>query len=211
MRDYQIVGVKWLLEQFDSGVPAILGDEMGLGKTLQVVALLGFLHQNGIKGPHLVVSPLSVMPSWEAEFARWCPWMRVVRFYGSEKERTHLRQMLNKGGFDVCVCTYDIMVSEISWISIAQHYTYVVLDEAHKIKGDKSLVSRSARRLHSSFRLLLTGTPLQNNLRELWSLLNFLFPEVIIDEMEPIFQAAFQLPSSFQIKKTHTHTHTHTG
>uniref|UniRef100_A0A0G4HFQ5 Uncharacterized protein n=1 Tax=Chromera velia CCMP2878 TaxID=1169474 RepID=A0A0G4HFQ5_9ALVE len=194
MREYQVEGVKWMLEQHDKGANSILADEMGLGKTLQVIALLGFLHSHGEKGPHLVVAPLSVMPSWETECHRWCPHLRLVRLHGSEKERERIKEgVLQKGNYDIVVTTYETLTSEANWLARGQHFGYVVMDEAHKIKSERSLVSKAARKLQSGFRLLLTGTPLQNNLHELWALLNFLYPEVLTEDLAEQFDEAFSI------------------
>jgi hypothetical protein len=180
MHPYQLDGLKWLVAQHDKGAGGILGDEMGLGKTLQVISLLGFLKSvRGEGGPHIVVAPLSVMNSWVTEMRKWCPLLRVVPFHGPQTERERIkREFLTAGKFDVMCTTYEMLVADIHTCQRFR-WGYIVLDEAHRVKNEKSLMGQAVRRLRSSHRLMITGTPLQNNMHELWSLLNFLYPEVL--------------------------------
>ena len=180
MHNYQLEGLKWMVAQHDQGAGGILGDEMGLGKTLQVIALLGFLKfVRAEDGPHIVVAPLSVMNNWVVEIKRWCPELRCVAFHGPQTERDRIRkEQLILGQFDVMATTYEMLVADTHTCQ-RFHWGYIVLDEAHRIKNEKTLMGQAVRRLRSSHRLLITGTPLQNNMHELWSLLNFLYPEVL--------------------------------
>ena len=182
MHNYQLEGLKWLVAQNDLGAGGILGDEMGLGKTLQVISLLGFLKcVRGEDGPHIVVAPLSVMNNWVMEIKRWCPELRCVAFHGPQTERERIKkEHLILGQFDVMATTYEMLVADTHTCQ-RFHWGYIVLDEAHRIKNEKTLMGQAVRRLRSSHRLLITGTPLQNNMHELWSLLNFLYPEVLAD------------------------------
>ena len=166
MREYQIEGLKWLVKQHDSGVGGVLGDEMGLGKTLQCISFLGFLKTvRKENSPHLVVAPLSVMNSWIAECARWCPSLRVVAFHGSSAERERLRtEVLHKGDFDVCCTTYEMLTADTHGLSARFQWGYVVLDEAHRAKNERSNLGQAVRKIKCNSRLLITGTPLQNRL-----------------------------------------------
>ncbi|KAI9203985.1 SNF2 family N-terminal domain-containing protein [Polychytrium aggregatum] len=179
MRDYQMQGLTWLVSLFDNGINGILADEMGLGKTLQSISFLGYLkHFKGIAGPHLVIVPKSTLHNWVSEFRKWVPDLKVFMFHGNKDERSKIIEtQLLGGSFEVCVTSYEIVMLEkssfkkISW-------AYIVIDEAHRIKNENSSLSVIVRTIQCRNRLLLTGTPLQNNLHELWSLLNFLLPDV---------------------------------
>ncbi|XP_077240536.1 putative chromatin-remodeling complex ATPase chain [Tasmannia lanceolata] len=179
MRDYQLAGLNWLIRLYENGINGILADEMGLGKTLQTISLLGYLHEfRGITGPHMVVAPKSTLGNWMKEIHRFCPLLRAVKFLGNPDERKHIREkQLVAGNFDVCVTSFEMAIKEkcslcrFSW-------RYVIIDEAHRIKNENSLLSKTMRLYRTNYRLLITGTPLQNNLHELWSLLNFLLPEI---------------------------------
>lgn len=179
MREYQVHGLNWLIKLYDNGINGILADEMGLGKTLQTISFLGYLKEiRGVPGPHMVVAPKSTLGNWLNEFAKWCPSIRTLRFHGSKDERVDLREnKLQPGKFDVCVTTYEIAIKEKAALSKFS-WRYIVIDEAHRIKNENSSLSQIVRMYNSQYRLLITGTPLQNNLHELWALLNFLLPDV---------------------------------
>ena len=169
----------------ENGINGILADEMGLGKTLQSISILGYMKEYlNISGPHLVMVPKSTLSNWMNEFKRWCPDLRVIRFHGSKEERAEIIQDVlqpgaahEKRGWDVVVTTYEVVnmekgpLTKIAW-------RYLVIDEAHRLKNEASQFSQTVRLLNTQARLLLTGTPLQNNLHELWALLNFLLPDV---------------------------------
>jgi SWI/SNF-related matrix-associated actin-dependent regulator of chromatin subfamily A member 5 len=179
MRDYQLAGLNWLIRLYENGINGILADEMGLGKTLQTISLMGYLHEfKGIKGPHMVVAPKSTLGNWMNEIRRFCPILRPVKFLGNPEERKYIREeLLVAGKFDVCVTSFEMAIKEkcalrrLSW-------RYIIIDEAHRIKNENSLLSKTMRLYNTNYRLLITGTPLQNNLHELWALLNFLLPEI---------------------------------
>uniref|UniRef100_G3SMK0 SNF2 related chromatin remodeling ATPase 1 n=1 Tax=Loxodonta africana TaxID=9785 RepID=G3SMK0_LOXAF len=179
LRDYQIRGLNWLISLYENGVNGILADEMGLGKTLQTIALLGYLkHYRNIPGPHMVLVPKSTLHNWMNEFKRWVPSLRVICFVGDKDARTaFIRDEMMPGEWDVCVTSYEMVIKEKS-VFKKFHWRYLVIDEAHRIKNEKSKLSEIVREFKSTNRLLLTGTPLQNNLHELWALLNFLLPDV---------------------------------
>ncbi|XP_008776232.1 ISWI chromatin-remodeling complex ATPase CHR11-like [Phoenix dactylifera] len=179
MRDYQLAGLNWLIRLYENGINGILADEMGLGKTLQTISLLGYLHEfRGITGPHMVVAPKSTLGNWMREIRRFCPVLRAVKFLGNPDERKHIREnLLVAGKFDVCVTSFEMAIKEKNALRRFS-WRYVIIDEAHRIKNENSLLSKTMRLYKTNYRLLITGTPLQNNLHELWSLLNFLLPEI---------------------------------
>jgi SWI/SNF-related matrix-associated actin-dependent regulator of chromatin subfamily A member 5 len=155
---------------------------MGLGKTLQTISVLAYLRETRkITGPHLVIVPKSTVSNWMREFTRWCPSIRSVRLLGDKAERARvIKEEMGNGKFDVCVASYESMLLETRTF-LRYKWKYVVIDEAHRIKNEKSSLSKIVRMLKSDFRLLITGTPLQNNLHELWALCNFLMPEMFGD------------------------------
>ncbi|KAI4345461.1 hypothetical protein L6164_012585 [Bauhinia variegata] len=179
MRDYQLAGLNWLIRLYENGINGILADEMGLGKTLQTISLLGYLHEfRGITGPHMVVAPKSTLGNWMNEIRRFCPVLHAVKFLGNPDERRHIREnLLVAGKFDVCVTSFEMAIKEKSALRRFS-WRYIIIDEAHRIKNENSLLSKTMRLYKTNYRLLITGTPLQNNLHELWALLNFLLPEI---------------------------------
>lgn len=132
----------------------------------------------GVKNYFLVIVPKAVIPHWKKEFARFCPDIKVLNLIATKAEREEiLKNDLQPGRFDVCLTTFEgvrICMSQV----LKFKWEYIIVDEAHKIKNEESQISKRLRQLDSRYRLLLTGTPLQNNLHELWSLLNFLLPEI---------------------------------
>jgi len=188
MRDYQIEGLNWMIGLQDTGLNGILADEMGLGKTLQTISLLGYnLEYRHIRGPHLVLVPKSTLANWCNEFKKWCPSIRALRFHGSKEERQEIvdtrllpGQPEDERDWDVCVTTYEMAIIEKGTLGRFP-WQYLVIDEAHRLKNESSALARVVRNFAVAHRLLLTGTPLQNNLHELWALLNFLLPDVFGD------------------------------
>ncbi|XP_052795307.1 SWI/SNF-related matrix-associated actin-dependent regulator of chromatin subfamily A member 5-like [Mya arenaria] len=179
MRDYQVRGLNWMINLYEHGINGILADEMGLGKTLQTISLLGYMkHYRHIPSPHLVICPKSTLHNWCNEFARWCPSLRTVKLIGLAEERAAIiRDVMMPGEWDVCITSYEMVIREKS-VFKKFNWRYMVIDEAHRIKNEKSKLSEIVREFKTANRLLLTGTPLQNNLHELWALLNFLLPDV---------------------------------
>ncbi|KAM0454670.1 hypothetical protein ACHAPV_005579 [Trichoderma viride] len=182
MRDYQVAGLNWLISLHENGISGILADEMGLGKTLQTISFLGYLrHIMGITGPHLVTVPKSTLDNWKREFARWTPEVNVLVLQGAKDERHELiNERLVDEKFDVCITSYEMVLREKSHLRKFA-WEYIIIDEAHRIKNEESSLSQVIRLFNSRNRLLITGTPLQNNLHELWALLNFLLPDVFGD------------------------------
>ena len=179
MRDYQIQGLNWMISLYHNGINGILADEMGLGKTLQTISFLGYLRDfRDTPGFHLVVVPKSTLDNWYREFNRWVPGFNVVTLQGTKEERAEIiEKHLLPQDFDVLITTYEMCLREKSALKKLS-WEYIVIDEAHRIKNVDSMLSQIVRAFNSRSRLLITGTPLQNNLMELWSLLNFLLPDV---------------------------------
>lgn len=182
MRDYQIDGLNWLVSLHENGISGILADEMGLGKTLQTIAFIGYLrHVCGITGPHLIAVPKSTLENWDREFSKWTPQINVLVLQGAKDERQKLiNERLLDENFDVCITSYEMVLREKAHLKKFA-WEYIIIDEAHRIKNEESSLAQIVRVLHSRNRLLITGTPLQNNLHELWALLNFLLPDVFGD------------------------------
>ncbi|KAK0527865.1 chromatin remodeling complex Adenosinetriphosphatase [Tilletia horrida] len=179
MRDYQVQGLNWMISLYHNGINGILADEMGLGKTLQTISFLGYLRDYcSTPGFHLVVVPKSTLDNWRREFDKWVPGFRVIVMQGAKEERTAvIQEKLLTQEFDVLITTYEMCLREASALKKLS-WEYIVIDEAHRIKNVDSMLSQIVRQFNSRSRLLITGTPLQNNLMELWSLLNFLLPDV---------------------------------
>ncbi|KAF8456437.1 SNF2 family N-terminal domain-containing protein [Kalaharituber pfeilii] len=173
MRDYQIAGLNWLISLHENGISGILADEMGLGKTLQTISFLGYLRYIcGVNGPHLIMVPKSTLDNWKREFEKWTPEVRTLVLQGPKEDRAKLiNERVLTSDFDVLITSYEM---KFAW-------EYIIVDEAHRIKNEESSLAQIIRLFHSRNRLLITGTPLQNNLRELWALLNFLLPDVFGD------------------------------
>jgi len=182
LRDYQIAGLNWLVSLHENGISGILADEMGLGKTLQTISFLGYLRFIcDIPGPHLVAVPKSTLDNWKREFAKWIPDIKVLVLQGDKDERQRLiNEELLQDNFDVCITSYEMILREKSSLKKIA-WEYIIIDEAHRIKNEESSLSQIIRLFNSRNRLLITGTPLQNNLHELWALLNFLLPDVFGD------------------------------
>ncbi|CBQ69891.1 related to SWR1-DEAH-box protein, putative RNA helicase [Sporisorium reilianum SRZ2] len=177
LRPYQQIGFEWLASLYANGVNGILADEMGLGKTIQTISLLAHLAcDKGVWGPHLVVAPTSVMLNWEVEFKKFLPGFKILSYYGNQKERKEKRVGWNtENSFNVCITSYQLVLAD-QHIFRRKPWVYLVLDEAHHIKNFRSQRWQTLLGFNSQRRLLLTGTPLQNNLMDLWSLMYFLMP-----------------------------------
>lgn len=186
MREYQLEGLEWLKTLWMNGLCGILADEMGLGKTVQAISLIAFFKENNISGPFLVAAPLSTVRNWIEEFKRWTPEINTVLYHGSKQEREEIRkkhmkmQQQSKFEFPVVVTSYEICMNDKSFLANYQ-WRYIVVDEGHRLKNMNCRLIKELMTYNSANRLLITGTPLQNNIAELWSLLHFLLPEVFND------------------------------
>ncbi|XP_057423280.1 protein PHOTOPERIOD-INDEPENDENT EARLY FLOWERING 1 isoform X3 [Lotus japonicus] len=199
LREYQHIGLDWLVTMYEKKLNGILADEMGLGKTIMTIALLAHLAcEKGIWGPHLIVVPTSVMLNWETEFLKWCPAFKILTYFGSAKERKHKRQgWLKPNSFHVCITTYRLVIQDAK-VFKRKKWKYLILDEAHLIKNWKSQRWQTLLNFNSKRRILLTGTPLQNDLMELWSLMHFLMPHVFQSHQE--FKDWFSNPISGMVE-----------
>lgn len=185
LRDYQLDGVKWMKSCYSNNLNVLLADEMGLGKTIQTISLLSSLATEfGNWGPHLIVVPTSVMLNWEVEFKKWCPGLKVFTYYGTVKERRIKRHGWSKpNSFHVCITSYRIVTQDHS-IFRRKNWQYLILDEAHMIKNWRSQRWQTLLNFSTKHRLLITGTPLQNELMELWALMHFLMPDLFSSHSE---------------------------
>ncbi|KAL7138579.1 hypothetical protein ABFS83_10G173600 [Erythranthe nasuta] len=199
LREYQHIGLDWLVTMYENRLNGILADEMGLGKTIMTIALLAHLAcERGIWGPHLIVVPTSVMLNWETEFLKWCPAFKILTYFGSAKERKIKRQgWLKPNSFHVCITTYRLVIQD-SKVFKRKKWKYLILDEAHLIKNWKSQRWQTLLNFNSKRRILLTGTPLQNDLMELWSLMHFLMPHIFQSHQE--FKDWFSNPISGMVE-----------
>lgn len=168
LRDYQLEGYQWLARLARWGVGACLADDMGLGKTVQTLALL---LDRAPQGPALVVAPISVAMNWQAEVARFAPTLKV-RSYHTE------RSLENLGAFDLVIASYGMLQSDVAHFS-AQHWHSVVLDEAQVIKNAATKRSQAAMALTADFKMIASGTPVENHLGELWNLFRFINPGLL--------------------------------
>ncbi|XP_078259333.1 SWI/SNF-related matrix-associated actin-dependent regulator of chromatin subfamily A containing DEAD/H box 1-like [Rhinoraja longicauda] len=182
LKPYQLIGLNWLALLNKHRVNGILADEMGLGKTVQAISFLAYLYQEGDKGPHLIIVPASTLDNWLRELKQWCPDLKVILYYGSLEERKILRSdILHKFvDFSVIVTTYACAISNADDRSLFRRLKlhYAVFDEGHMLKNMSSIRYQHLMTFNAEHRLLMTGTPLQNNLLELMSLLNFVMPNM---------------------------------
>ncbi|KAJ3072793.1 hypothetical protein HDU98_002872 [Podochytrium sp. JEL0797] len=180
MREYQILGMEWLISLWEQGLNGILADEMGLGKTLQTIAFLAHLIEMNVWGPFLVVAPLSTLANWVSEIHRFTPSLKVVLYHGTAADRQNIRKtqlsIMNKS-FPIVVTSFEIAMNDRRYLQKIK-WKYIIVDEGHRLKNMNCRLIRELKTYPSANRLILSGTPLQNNLTELWSLLNFLMPDI---------------------------------
>ena len=168
---------------------------MGLGKTIQVIALIAHLMTMKVLGPYLIVAPLATLPNWVREIEKWLPGQPVIRYHGTNEEREGLlkgplKATLRKSPtFPIIVTSYEVSIKDQKRLNRIGEYTYLVVDEGQRLKNHRCTLIKSLKNIDSSNRLLLSGTPIQNNLDELWSLLNFVNPQ-IFDDLS-VFQSWF--------------------
>jgi len=197
LRDYQMVGLDWMIKMHQKGMPWILGDEMGLGKTLQTISVIAHLKENiaNFNGPSLVICPLSVLYSWCAEVKKHAPSLKCFRFHASdpnEREQQKHTMMHEIMDYDIVVTTYEMAKNpQIVGLIRNTYFNLCVLDEGHVIKSLTSQISEAVRKIHCQTRVILTGTPLQNNLVELYAILNFLYPQYFTTPT--VFEDAFDI------------------
>ncbi|KAL3534402.1 hypothetical protein ACH5RR_002863 [Cinchona calisaya] len=183
LKEYQLKGLQWLVNCYEQGLNGILADEMGLGKTIQAMAFLAHLaEEKNIWGPFLVVAPASVLNNWADEIGRFCPDLKTLPYWGGLQERMVLRKNINPkrlyrrdAGFHILITSYQLLVSNEKYFRRVK-WQYMVLDEAQAIKSSNSIRWKTLLSFNCRNRLLLTGTPIQNNMAELWALLHFIMP-----------------------------------
>lgn len=192
---HQVEGLEWLASLYANGLHGILADEMGLGKTIQTIALLLHIQERkGNNGPHLIVAPKSCLSNWEAEFARFAPNFSVHVLTGDVEEReagiAAFKKAVEERKPAACVTNYEQVhrneyLSQTSW-------QLIVVDEGHRLKNPETVLHNAMKQLKCRMRLLLTGTPLQNSLNELWALLHYLLPDLFTCMMD--FKSWFANP-----------------
>ncbi|MCL2204733.1 MAG: DEAD/DEAH box helicase [Defluviitaleaceae bacterium] len=187
LRDYQKTGFYWLKTLTHYGFGGILADDMGLGKTLQVIALLES-DRKGRKRPSLVVAPTSLLYNWENEFARFAPEMRTQVVTGFPDKR---RELLENPEVDVFITTYDMLKRDIGYYKPLT-FSYIIADEAQNIKNPATQAAKSIKSLTGKTRFALTGTPIENNLSELWSIFDFIMPGYLYTAGK--FQRLYETP-----------------
>ncbi|XP_039614859.1 chromodomain-helicase-DNA-binding protein 1 isoform X1 [Polypterus senegalus] len=183
LRDYQLDSLNWMAHSWCKGNSCILADEMGLGKTIQTISFLNYLfHEHQLFGPFLLVVPLSTLTSWQREILLWAPQMNVVVYLGDINSRSMIRThewmhlQTKRLKYNILLTTYEILLKDKTFLGNV-NWAFIGVDEAHRLKNDDSLLYKTLVDFKSNHRLLITGTPLQNSLKELWSLLHFIMPE----------------------------------
>ncbi|CAH1985372.1 unnamed protein product [Acanthoscelides obtectus] len=183
LRDYQIHGLNWMIHSWSKDNSVILADEMGLGKTIQTICFLYYLfHTHHLHGPFLCVVPLSTMTSWQREFTQWAPELNFVTYLGDLQSRDTIRQYewcyegSKRLKFNAILTTYEIVLKDKAFLG-SLSWAVLLVDEAHRLKNDDSLLYKALMEFDTNHRLLITGTPLQNSLKELWALLHFIMPQ----------------------------------
>ncbi|KAH7122484.1 SNF2 family N-terminal domain-containing protein [Dendryphion nanum] len=179
LKEYQIKGLQWMVSLYNNNLNGILADEMGLGKTIQTISLITYLiDKKQQPGPYLVIVPLSTLTNWNNEFEKWAPSVTRIVYKGPPNARKQHQQQIRWGQFQVLLTTYEFIIkdrpilSKIKWV-------HMIVDEGHRMKNANSKLSSTITQYYTTrFRLILTGTPLQNNLTELWAMLNFVLPTI---------------------------------
>ncbi|RHZ75782.1 hypothetical protein Glove_209g141 [Diversispora epigaea] len=195
LKDYQIQGLKWMVSLFNNHLNGILADEMGLGKTIQTISLITYLvERKNERGPYLIIVPLSTMTNWVLEFEKWAPTIKICTYKGTPPTRKILqKKYLKNPECQVFLTTYEYIIKDKAVLS-KQKWLYCIIDEGHRMKNNNSRLSIVLSNDYAlKYRLILTGTPLQNNLPELWALLNFILPKIFnsVNSFEEWFNTPF--------------------
>ncbi|CAI4212903.1 unnamed protein product [Parascedosporium putredinis] len=186
LKEYQLKGLNWLVNLYEQGINGILADEMGLGKTVQSISVMAYLAEKyDVWGPFLVVAPASTLHNWEQEIRKFVPEFKILPYWGSAADRKVLRKFWDRkhstykkdASFHVCITSYQLVVSDVAYFQ-KMKWQYMILDEAQAIKSSQSSRWKCLLSFHCRNRLLLTGTPIQNNMQELWALLHFIMPSL---------------------------------
>ncbi|PWN52206.1 hypothetical protein IE53DRAFT_367396 [Violaceomyces palustris] len=179
LKEYQIKGLQWMVSLYNNRLNGILADEMGLGKTIQTISLITFLIEHKKQaGPYLVIVPLSTLTNWVNEFGKWAPSVETLIYKGTPNVRKALAYRLKAMNFQVLLTTYEYIIKDKNLLGKIK-WVHMIIDEGHRMKNTQSKLTLTLTQNYvSRYRLLLTGTPLQNNLPELWALLNFVLPKI---------------------------------
>jgi ATP-dependent helicase STH1/SNF2 len=179
LKEYQIKGLQWMLSLYNNNLNGILADEMGLGKTIQTISLITYLvEKKQQNGPYLVIVPLSTLTNWNLEFDKWAPGLTKVVYKGPPNTRKTQQEKIRQGKFQVLLTTYEYIIKDRPILSKIKWF-HMIVDEGHRMKNANSKLSATISQYYSTrFRLILTGTPLQNNMAELWAMLNFVLPNI---------------------------------
>ncbi|KAJ1441487.1 SNF2 family N-terminal domain-containing protein [Ochromonadaceae sp. CCMP2298] len=195
LKEYQLAGLQWLISLYNNNLNGILADEMGLGKTIQTISMVCYLmeYKNNM-GPFLIVVPLSTLSNWVNEFNKWAPDCIKVVYKGTPDERKRLfKEEVEAGQLNVLLTTYEYIMKDKSYLRKLV-WQYIIVDEGHRMKNAQSKFAQILGTVYQSkHRILLTGTPLQNDLPELWALLNFLLPTIFssVDTFDQWFNKPF--------------------
>uniref|UniRef100_A0A8D0AKL4 SWI/SNF related BAF chromatin remodeling complex subunit ATPase 4 n=1 Tax=Sander lucioperca TaxID=283035 RepID=A0A8D0AKL4_SANLU len=196
LKQYQIKGLEWLVSLYNNNLNGILADEMGLGKTIQTIALITYLMENKrLNGPYLIIVPLSTLSNWVYEFDKWAPTVVKVSYKGSPAARRAFVPQLRSGKFNVLLTTYEYIIKDKQVLAKIR-WKYMIVDEGHRMKNHHCKLTQVLNTHYlAPRRVLLTGTPLQNKLPELWALLNFLLPTIFksCSTFEQWFNAPFAM------------------
>ncbi|XP_066256953.1 ATP-dependent helicase brm-like isoform X2 [Euwallacea similis] len=194
LKEYQVKGLEWLVSLYNNNLNGILADEMGLGKTIQTIGLVTYLmEKKKVNGPFLIIVPLSTLSNWVLEFEKWAPSVIVVSYKGSPGGRRQIQGQMRSTKFNVLLTTYEYVIKDKGVLAKLQ-WKYMIIDEGHRMKNHHCKLTQVLNTHYMApHRLLLTGTPLQNKLPELWALLNFLLPSIFksCSTFEQWFNAPF--------------------
>ncbi|KAI8643546.1 SNF2 family N-terminal domain-containing protein [Parasitella parasitica] len=194
LKDYQIKGLHWMVSLYNNNLNGILADEMGLGKTIQTISLITYLiEKKRHNGPFLIIAPLSTLTNWTLEFDKWAPSVSKIVYKGRPETRKELTNIVKAGQFQVLLTTFEFIIRD-SYALGKVKWLYLIMDEGHRMKNANSKLTSTLRQeYYAQYRLVLTGTPLQNNLPELWALLNFVLPKIFksVKTFEEWFNAPF--------------------
>ncbi|OTB07125.1 hypothetical protein M426DRAFT_20180 [Hypoxylon sp. CI-4A] len=179
LKEYQVKGLQWMISLYNNNLNGILADEMGLGKTIQTISLITYLiERKQQQGPYLVIVPLSTLTNWNLEFEKWAPSITRIVYKGPPNARKQQQDKIRQGKFQVLLTTYEYIIKDRPILSKIKWF-HMIIDEGHRMKNTNSKLSATISQHYSTrFRLILTGTPLQNNLGELWAMLNFVLPNI---------------------------------
>ncbi|XP_067262031.1 probable global transcription activator SNF2L2 isoform X5 [Chanodichthys erythropterus] len=196
LKQYQIQGLEWMVSLYNNNLNGILADEMGLGKTIQTIALITYLMENKrLNGPYLIIVPLSTLSNWVYELDKWAPSIVKIAYKGTPSMRRSFVPQLRSGKFNVLITTYEYIIKD-KHILAKIRWKYMIVDEGHRMKNHHCKLTQVLNTHYvAPRRLLLTGTPLQNKLPELWALLNFLLPTIFksCSTFEQWFNAPFAM------------------